>query len=288
MEDMNNNGDKPVNISTDIPQVPQERATKKSSSKKAILVVSMVLLLLLAFGGGYATSFLFKNKETKTNNSTNVTTAAKVEEPTTTNLLVKDKINKPIKEYKNQEYGFSMMYPEKWGDIVVKNVTGFTGKSLIADFSKNSFIHFGAQTKDYQAFGKDGGCYIDLGVGPKQISTIDVKDSDKVYSGVSKGSDTRIVIKKEFADKNTAINKVFESGIANASGACPGFYSKAVRVFDTSAKIYGVGFFYGTRLNSSNGIQTEAANHYLKDPTYYYNKDTFNAYVNVVKSTTAL
>lgn len=125
-------------------------APKPKGKHKALLIFIFVLL----FGVIGILGYLLYQEKNSSEEVQNVATEQIVAEDTE----VKEENTVPdgYTEYKNEEYGFSFNYPERWGEVSV--VEGFekesghlvNGDEKIVKFSGNPNVIAGVKTKDWQ------------------------------------------------------------------------------------------------------------------------------------------
>jgi hypothetical protein len=260
---------------------------KKNMNKKLISLVSLLFLLGLVFGGGYYTNTLL-NEDESSNSENAQNSTSEIPQPVEEEKEIASKLT----EYSNEKYGFKFSYPSSWGEVTENDEPEEEGTRIIGTFTEQKDISFGSSTKDFQPFGRDGGCSMTI-VGVRndsKLSDIITEETDEVYrdESVDKPSDYRTITGPIFTSETVAIGSSFQGGQVSGLGACPGFKAEAMVLFPETAVTNGVIFTFNTKENFTGGVPLEWAEDYKSNPGYYYDTNALDEYVETVKSVSSL
>lgn len=117
------------------PQPLADQPVSPSNQSKKLLII-LVIVALIAFGlGGYLLGT--QNNQLSQQNNTNQISPTQSAIPTTQAQITRG--NNCLKEYKNEEHGFSFMYPCRWGEVqekwTLEDKQFVTGNELALEFT---------------------------------------------------------------------------------------------------------------------------------------------------------
>jgi hypothetical protein len=190
-----------------------------------------------------------------------------------------------LTSFTNTSLGLSFAYPDTWGTAKVTTQKGsISGTAAAITFSKKPLVTAGLLSKDYKEDGRDGSCYILLGIFPEtSLDTIksDLNEGD--------GDNNTATYKRTVRVLDTAADRLayeqFEAGQAEGLGACSGASAIGYKAAAKGAAYTGVQFFMGTDANKNEqGIPVSEFDKYKANPNGYINDIDRQAFVAVLKS----
>jgi hypothetical protein len=222
----------------------------------------------------------FKEKEAA---ATSVAPVAKTT-PTPT-PVTKSPTDASMNSFTNASLGLSFAYPESWGTAKVTTEKGsISGTHATITFSKKLTVGAGLLSKDYKENGRDGSCYVLLGIFPEttfaQLLSY-VKEGDAASNTAEYKRTVRIL--DSAADR--LVYEQFEAGQPGGLGACPGASDVGYKMAASGAPYTGVQFFLSTVANANEqGLPISEFAKYKAAPNNYISDADRQAFVAVLKS----
>lgn len=288
----------PEGQSTDVPplSIPKGAGPRRRLPK---LIGWLVLLLVIIFIAGYLAidaglvksdiklPFHIFNKQKTSTTATPPPTPA----PATNNPTPAPEPSVPagFTKYQNKQIGVQFVYPESWGGVVAhttdySSTPGYSGSSTKFTFTKQSLAVAGVVSSDYNPPGKDGGCYIDLGIKPS-VSMQSLADSTK--DGDSGTSTYKITTKVLTKSTDTFIYEQFQAGTPAGLGACPGASMNGYKFFGSTTGLRGIEFFWGDN-SVDKTVPLSEFTKYKQDPNAYISDTDRQNFIQTAKSAATL
>ena len=242
-----------------------------------IVGILLVLLVVGVISGGGWYVYSMNNKKEVKESVQPVAPEPKTEAVNT--------IPEGFTEYTNNEIGVKFNYPQEWGDVTAtKDDSGQSGHYYVVSFSKEASVKAGVISSDFEE-GKDGSCYVRLGIYPNQTLEI-IKNNEKLRLNNVNASDlgspygTTGNILKDTSD--TFISESFEAGVPDGVGACTGLYLTGYKAIESNKNYRGIEFFW--REPGDNETDYSELAIYKANPNKYLSEKDRQNFITTVES----
>lgn len=272
-------------------RVSQPRTVRSKSRIGIVLIVLALLIIgayLLVDSGviktGIDLPFHVFKQATKSQANT---TATESVQTTTDTITASTQQTSTTAEFKNEALGLRFTYPANWGTVTTDiRDSSVAGTSAVLTFSSQPLVRAGLLSSDYEEQGRDGVCYVTLGLFPgTKLKTITSKLSDiDADGGGSSTYKTKTTILK--STDNMLTYEHFEAGTTDGLGACLGVSVNGFRSFDTRAAYTGIQFFWGDSTKTALAVSEFSA--YVANPDDFLSAADRQAFMDVVASVAEL
>jgi hypothetical protein len=259
---------------------------KLYKSQSGIAHLGLIVLVVLVLGATGFAGWRVYNAQKKNDQSADKTTSLQTTPNQITNKeLATNALPEGFVWYENKDLGFKFGYPKNWGRVTAEKYAGMAGNQIDIHFSGEKEARAGLLSRDFEPFGRDGTCYVYLGIYPDTTpDTLKANSKEGVVSdGDYKAKTTRLV-----DSQNTLVDEVFEaSNDPEGLGYCPGPSLDGYKFFAEKSLYTGIEFFWKADI-PDNGMPISAFDRYEANPNNFLSEKDRQEFIKTVQSATNL
>lgn len=260
-------------------QVHRQRKNRLSIIILILLVLLVAAYLLIDAGvvkAGFSMPFHIFKQTVETSQTATNSPVQQAPVPTVVATTV---------TYKNTDLGLQFSYPTSWGDVTVDTKPGsIKGTSAVLTFSKQPLVRAGLLSTNYKEAGRDGTCYIVLGIMPS-VKLTDIKSQVTEGDSATNSATYKMTGHIITDTTDTLVFERFEAGVSEGLGACLGASLNGYKAF-TGATYTGIQFFWGDTNITTLPVADFAA--YKANQNGYISDVNRQAFIKAVTSATKL
>jgi hypothetical protein len=184
--------------------------------------------------------------------------------------------------YASKDYGVGFSYPAAWGQVAVKKENGsIKGTALTFAFSQQPLLRAGMLSRDYKENGRDGACFVLLGIMP-ELTITTLKSGVMEGDGVSNNASYKTTTQIQKSTTDTFVYEHFEAGTSEGLGGCSGLSDVGYKAF-TGGNYTGIQFVWANTA-SQKIVPIADFSKYKAKPTDYLSDSNRKDFLTLVES----